>query len=227
MGILPWAEGEIELAIERERRHCEDEDDASYGIACYESALKAYKSLMEDGHTGLSIGITKSILMNLIDGKPLSPIEDTDDIWCFSYEADGVKVYQCTRMYALFKRVYPDGTVDYSNNDSCYCVNIHNTKCTYSNGFVRRIIEEMFPITMPYCPGKPIKVYCEEFLTDEKNGDFDTMAIHHAIKPDGTVININRYFKEYMDSWAEIDANEFGERKRMADDRLNNKKEEE
>ena len=26
-----------------------------------------------------------------------------------------------------------------------------------------------------YIPGKPIKVYCEYFLTDKKNGNFDTI----------------------------------------------------
>lgn len=36
---------------------------------------------MEDGHSGMSIGITKNILNRLIAGKPLTPIVDTEDIW--------------------------------------------------------------------------------------------------------------------------------------------------
>ena len=36
---------------------------------------------MRDGHSGFSIQITKSILNRLIDGKCLTPIEDTPDIW--------------------------------------------------------------------------------------------------------------------------------------------------
>ena len=28
-----------------------------------------------------------------------------------------------------------------------------------------------------YIPGKPIKIYCEDFSTDKKNGDFDTIDV--------------------------------------------------
>ena len=211
MSMTSWAEHEIELAIDHECRGCENEYEAGYGIACYESALKAYNSLMEDGHSGLSIGITKSILNNLIDGRPLTPIEDSNDIWRFAWESKGVKVYQCTRMSSLFKYVHLDNTVTYSSSNSCYCVDIHNPNNQYSNGFIRSIIEEMFPITMPYRPSKPIKVVCEDLLTDEKNGDFDTMVIHYIINPDDTRIDIYRYFKESKDNWVEIDEKEFTE----------------
>ena len=53
--MLEWAKREIELACKRERgNHPNDEFD--YGCACYASALKAFKSLLEDGHSGMSIG---------------------------------------------------------------------------------------------------------------------------------------------------------------------------
>ena len=76
-----WAEKEVEIACARERSNSTEEGEWNYGCACYESALKAYKCLMEDGHSGFSISITKHILTRLIEGKPLTPIEDTDDIW--------------------------------------------------------------------------------------------------------------------------------------------------
>lgn len=47
----------------------------------YESALKAFKSILEDDHSGHSVMMTKTVLNRLIDGKCLTPIEDTDDIW--------------------------------------------------------------------------------------------------------------------------------------------------
>lgn len=43
--------------------------------------MRAFESLLGDGHSGMSIGITKNILNRLIDGKPLTPIEDTEDVW--------------------------------------------------------------------------------------------------------------------------------------------------
>jgi len=208
------------------------EKEVEYVCACYESALKAYKSLMKDGHSGFSIGLTKQILNRLIDGKPLTPIEDTDDIWSDVSDISGlngeVVNYQCKRMSSLFKNVYADGTVKYKDVNRYYCVDINNTEVTYYSGLVQRIIDEMFPITMPYFPGKPIKVYCEYFLTDRKNGDFDfvklqktignrpliwTVGIFYAIKPDGEKIEINRFFKESEDGWDEIDEVEYNERK--------------
>lgn len=66
--MLEWVKREIELACERERGN-RPKDEFDYGCACYESALKAYKSLLGGGHSGMSIGYTKHILDRLIDGK--------------------------------------------------------------------------------------------------------------------------------------------------------------
>ena len=225
--LLSWAEKEIDIACKREREASGvKNDDWDYGCACYESALKAYKSLVEDNHSGLSIGFTKQILNRLIDGKPLTPIEDTDDIWSDISDISGlngevVNYYQCKRMSSLIKYVYPDGTVKYKDINRYYCVDINNTEVTYYSGLVQRIIDEMFPITMPYFPEEPIKVYCEDFLTDRKNGDFDTVGIFYAIKPDGEKVEINRFFKESEDGWKEIDEAEYIKRKRISVHRKN------
>lgn len=71
-----WAENEVAIACRRENPDRKD-GEWDYGCACYESALKAFGSLCEDGHSGFSIGLTKAILNRLINNKPLLPIEDT------------------------------------------------------------------------------------------------------------------------------------------------------
>ena len=190
--------------------------------------MKTFESLCDDGHSGFSIKMTQAILVRLLDGKPLTPIEDTDDIWnpC-SRPKCSPKVYQCKRMSSLFKNVYSDGTIEYNDVDSSYCVNIHNPNTTYSSGLVRRIIDEMFPITMPYMPSRPIEVYCEDFLTDKKNGDFDTVGVFYALKTENgkqEKIEINRFFREpegdEEGSWTEISKEEYYERKEAAIDRI-------
>ena len=215
-----WAEREIEIACKRERAANDNPDgnEWDYGCACYESALKAFKSLMKDGHSGFSIGITQNILNRLIDGKPLTPIEDTPDVWSDISDMSclrGEEVnYQCKRMSSLFKYVYADGSIKYRDINYCCKVDI-NSGSVWNSGLIRRIIEEMYPITMPYIPGQPIKVYCEDLLTDHKNGDFDTVAVFYAMKPDGERIEINRYFKESDASengWEEIDKDEYEKR---------------
>lgn len=222
MSMKEWAELEVEIAKKRERGNA-PEDEFDYGCACYDSALKAFNSLCEDGHSGMSIGFTKAILNRLIDGKPLVPIEDTDDIWnlCNYGENHEYTQYQCKRMSALFKKVYPDGRIEYSSVDQCYCENI-NTGSTYTCGLEMAVIRELYPITMPYMPGDRIKVVTEECLTYQKNGDFDTKAIFYCIK-DGEKVEINRFFAESQDypdreessvgrGWVEISLKEYNER---------------
>ena len=90
MSMKEWAESEIAIACKRERGDA-SEGEWDYGCACYESAYKAFLSLLEDEHSGMSIGFTKAILNRLIDGKPLTPIEDTPDVW----NEVGDNQYQC------------------------------------------------------------------------------------------------------------------------------------
>lgn len=212
MSLKEWAEREIEIACKRENPD-RKEGEFDYGCACYESALKAFNSLLEDGHSGMSIGFTKNILNRLIDGKPLTPIEDTDDIWEFSYEKDGVETYQCSRMSSLFKDVCPDGTVKYFDNNRFICYEI-GSDVPFHNGFIKRIAEEnVGEITMPYIPSdKPIKIYVSESLVDPKNGDNDTLGILYCVYPDGRECRIDRYFKEVENSFEEIDEHEWNER---------------
>ena len=180
MSMTEWAEREVEIACKRENPNRE-EGGFDYGCACYESALKAFKSLMEDGHSVVfSIGLTKDILNRLIDGKPLTPIEDTDDIWKLAWSDDvrNCKVYQCKRMSALFKDVYADGPIKYSDNNRYMGIDIDNPHGAHHTGLLRDIVEELYPITMPYMPlNKPYGVYAKYLLTDPKNGDFDTVGI--------------------------------------------------
>lgn len=198
--MLDWAKREVEIACEKENPN-RKEEEFDYGCACYESALKAFESLFEDGHSGLSIKITQAILVRLLNGQPLTPIEDTDDIWDIRprLSKDGLKIYQCKRMGSLFKNIYDDGTVRYDDVNRSYCVDIHDPDITYRFELASRIIDEMFPITMPYMPGNPIEVYCEDLLTDKKNAFFDTVGVFYALKTENgrqEKIEINRFFKE-------------------------------
>lgn len=214
-----WAKREVELACKKEKTD-RKEGEFDYGCACYESALKAYESLIEDNHSGMSIKFTKNILNRLIDGKCLTPIEDTDDIWNYVHDRkDGGKVYQSKRMSSFFKDVYPDGTVKYSDIDRVVKVDIV-TDTIWHSGLVDRIINELYPITMPYIPtDNPFKVYCEDFLTDSKNGDYDTVGVLYGIDPDGNRFEINRYFKDGDEDMIEIDCTEYAVRSLMDKER--------
>ena len=213
MSTLKWAEKELEIVRNNLKSSSEEvEGENNYILGCYESAFRAFKSLIDDNHSGMSISITKSILIRLIEGRPLNDIQDVDEVW---NEVGGlgkeVKEYQCSRMSSLFKKVYPDGTVKFNDIDRAVCVNVDNPRDVF-HGYGCRILDEMLPIEMPYSPSsKQYKIYCKEFLYDEDGGDFDTLGVLYAISPEGEQINIGRYFKYVNDEprWVEIQEDEY------------------
>lgn len=222
MSMTGWAENEVKIACKRENPDWNGET-FDYGCSCYQSALKAYKSLCEDGHSGFSYGITKSILKRLLDEKPLTPIEDTEDVWGMSYkDEDGSESFQCKRMSSLFKHVDKDGNIFYSDCGRDYCQEITNPKDTYSGG-VGNIIDEMFPITMPYYPSaEKYKIVVDTFLAKGFEGDetdYNTRAILYVITPEKERVEVNRYYGEKDGHFVEITKGEYNER-------LKNRKEE-
>ena len=70
-----WAENEIDIACKKINK---DFGEQSYDYACFQSALKAYKTLENDGHSGLSWNIITNILIRLMDRLPLTKITDED-----------------------------------------------------------------------------------------------------------------------------------------------------
>ena len=220
MSMLDWAKREVEIACRREpqeemRDLNSDKKDGEYGYyrACYESALKAYQSLMEDGHSGFSFSLTRQILDRLMEGKPLTPIEDIPEVWNLIHEdKDGAKQYQCKRMSSLFKYVDPDGKIRFRDCGRYYCQNA-GEKAHYTDGFASDVLEEYFPITMPYDPPSgEYKITTLEYLTDRANGDFDTKAYIRITIPNGEIYEVNRYFGEVNGKWRELTKEEFDER---------------
>ena len=218
MELLNWAENEIRIALAKAESVESSEDttaieDGNYYKACCLSALTAFRCLCGDGHSGMSIQITKGILDALIDGRPLTPIEDEDDVWNFSWDMDGKKCYQCKRMSSLFKTVDENGNVSFSDNNYVVCVSLEDPRITYHSSLVSNLIHVMYPITMPYSPTvRPYVAKCQDILSDPENGDFDTVALLELTTPSMETIEMNRYFKESDNGWEEIDACEWEER---------------
>ena len=158
--VEKWAEEEIRLA-------CNIKDE--YTRACYDSAIRAYKSLMKDGHSGASIHVTHGILNRLIDMKPLTEIEDVPEVWndisMWKSEEGIVEQYQCKRMNSLFKDIYDDGTVKFTDVNRVSCIDIDCPIISWHCHLGDNLVDELFPIEMPYYPAtSPYKLYMEDFL---------------------------------------------------------------
>ena len=185
MSMTQWAEREVAAACKRENPNW-DGKSFDYGCSCYQSALKAYKSLMEDGHSGFSFSMTRNILKKLLDEIPLSPITD-DDFFGDKYESlesdknlksRGLKSHiQCPRRSSLFREEDLEGNVRYRDIERYYCINAENPSDTFSSS-IDNFIDKLYPITMPYVPSsEQFKVYVKYWLTDKSHGDFDVQEI--------------------------------------------------
>jgi hypothetical protein len=213
-----WAEREVALAIEREREferkdaeeHGKKYDPKgfSYGGAIYESALKAYRSLSKDDHSGMSWSITGKVLMRLMKNRPLTPLQGSDDEWVKVLEDEDW--YQNSRCTSVFKRVRSDGTVKYTDNDYAVCIDDHDGY-TLNFGLLNDEVYSRWPITFPYMPSeKPYKVYDRAFdSVNAELGCFDTVACLRIEEPDGTVHTVNKFWKEVDDHFEEITKEEY------------------
>lgn len=205
--MLDWAKEEIRIAIEKED---------GYGKACYESALKAYKCLCEDEHSGLSWALTTQILNQLCKGFPLSPIENTPDVWEEVSELPGGKtLYQCKRRPSLFKDIDKKGNETFSDVERVKCVD-PKTDTVFAFSLATHMIDDMFPIEFPYLPIDKYKVAVVSFKADDPECDLDTIGISTILTPDKEVIQVNRFFRKPDDredptfnGWVEIDIDEF------------------
>ena len=220
MSMYEWAEQECRLACKKENPNFDfDSDDFDSGCSCYKSALKAYKSLVEDEHSGMSFSFTRDILERLMRREPLTPITDDDfkgGSLIYSDEdlaSMGLKSeIQCPRMSSLFRKETVDGKVTYCDVNRAYSINVENPSDTFYCGRETNIVDEMFPIKMPYLPEKEeYKAYIQTFLADKKNGDFDTQGILYLITPEGKRIDINRYYTEKAGKMVEISKDEYDE----------------
>lgn len=214
MSMRSWAENEVEIACKRENPDRKP-GEFDYGCACYESALKAFNSLLGDGHSGMSIQLTKHILNRLIDGKPLTPIADTEDAWTFigTINDDAVKQYQCNRMPSLFKyESISSGKITYTDVNRITGYEI-GSDIGFTSGFLINVINSLFPITMPYSADKHYYVYVEEFVVDLKNGYVDTIGVLYAKDNTGMIYEINQYYKDSGDTLVQISEEEYESRK--------------
>ena len=209
MTTSDWAEKEIEIACKKENPNW-DRKSFDYGCSCYQSALKAYKSLCEDGHSGYSFELTKNILIRLMNGLPLKPITDEDftsvepEIWESPeyLKENGLKSdLQCPRMSSLFRKETLEGKITY--------IDVNRTIMHDANGdawcncsIASEIVDDMFPIKMPYYPSiEKYKVYGETFYmvngedkTTENVGSYNFIKIYYIITPNNERIEVNKEF---------------------------------
>ena len=205
MSVINFYEKEIE-------RLSDKVDD--YTMMCVKDAYEALKLLAKDA-SGMSMSVTMMYLNRMSRRQPLFPITEDDFDDSNAYDTkNGINV-QCSRMSALFKHIDVDGTVSYKDIDRVIAKNLNNNT-TWSNGFITKLIDEMYPITFPYMPDKPFVANIKEYLFNTYNGDYDAIHFVSLKHPDGTLEYINRYFIELCGEFVEVSEESFNEAKNKA-----------
>ena len=215
MSLDIWAKREVELAKNEALKSGADNCSAHYICECLNSALKAFNSLCEDGHSGASMEQMLMFLQRLVRGLPLTPI-DEDTTWVKSSVSEsGTITYQCARMTSLFKDVDKEGNITYSDVNRVVCVNKDDSHApVWYNGFVSKSVNSIYPIKFPYYTSSdPIIAYVSKHTTSVTE-DFDTMCIDSVKLNNGETVEVKKFFKEdtNTNSWVEIDEQEYNSR---------------
>lgn len=191
MSLRDWAKREVEIACKRENPNW-DGESFDYGCSCYMSALKAFESLCDDGHSGYSFSVTRRILEKLLYNRPLTPITDEDFTNQTSIFNDREE-YQYPRMSSLFKTVYEDGSVEYSDVNRAYSFDAEFPDDTFTCGFDTDFLDKLIPITLPY-DGTSTKYAIKVQRFDTKDG-VEYRAILSITDPEGKVIPVDKYYR--------------------------------
>lgn len=186
-----------------------------YACACIDSAAKAYGAMLEVENP--VSGRAKELLNRLIKGQPLSPITEEDfqaalhgpsHEWGVEpnvLEDKRLKSsVQCPRMFSLFREEDLDGNVAYSDVNRAVYVDQRGNG--WKSGEITRMVDRMFPITMPYYPAdKPFVVhggdYCRERDADKSEEHLGNFRHYdYLITPDGKRIELNIKIDERKES---------------------------
>ena len=240
------------LAIENEKKRAEKEvkflkkeleKEHPGSTYIWDATLRVYRTLVDRYPYVFTsdFGYRNRVLQNiqeLAGGFPLTAIDDTNADWqeipngilINIRKANVVEKYRSNRLSSLFKEVYKDGHIEFHDN---YRVTTENfiTGTEYVFGLSNLIYDEMYPIKMPYDHKSEwgAKVYIHDFVSDpeDKESNFDTIAVLFAKEPDGKIVSINRYFRVPKDdeeptygNWVEIKFSEFADRVRRANSNL-------
>lgn len=221
---LEWAKKEINILKENLFKGGDEEsEEAKLAVKnknkvlfdCYEFVCALRADNLDESY----IALAKNIMIRLLETKPLTPVGDVDEEWI---QIAPYK-YVNERLPGFFKKVDEMNTdnVTYHYNERVICHDIV-TNQFYGFGLANRVIDEMFPITVPYYPYGQYIVKVSEcrahslIRENDTKPDFNVVAIHSVIRPDYGPYDINRFFREPKDgekpnygSWVEIDATEF------------------
>ena len=208
--VVRWADREVDMAcVNIMENYLASNEEKSYQCACYASALRAFKSLMCDDHSGTSLCYAQELLNRLIEHIPLTPIEGAWYEWDKMYDHDDYldDCYYNRRMPSLLKYVNKQtGCVRYLDTERYTMNERFDPGHPVYNRYVNEILTDLCPIVMPYdrCRAKTT-VHYEYF---ESNAAYEEggYALVYIIdlEDNGDIIPIKSAYKIRKASCSEV-----------------------
>lgn len=169
---------------------------------CWVKALNILKKLAEKEDWNL-LGVLAylNITTNrLTEARPLTPIIGEENEWTFAfYSGDNGKdkVYQSKRYSPLFKCVKENGDIQYTDGDRYRNFDADadnpNNIVYIPDKLMQNLVDEMFPIEMPYYPhNNPYLVKAENIETTPRNSFI--IKIEYILDAFWVKHNVDRYF---------------------------------
>ena len=165
------------------------------------NALEILKCYTDYPHDNVTLSNTQYIVNRLLSGRPLTPIEESDNWTQIEYKDKCCKAFKCDRMSSLIKFIYENGDVKYSDLSRFICIDIDDNSNQWLSKHVNSIMDDLIPITMPYdTVDTGIAVVCKRGKSNVNldENEYDLEGIIYCILPDGHKVDINRFFK-YVD----------------------------
>lgn len=194
MSDKQYWEYEIELALNRKTKKGDWADN--YCDEVLKDAGEVMKLIDSQGHSGMYYSLLVNYLERLLNEIPLSPLTDNNSEWSKWEYTNGKKDNrQNLRRPSVFQ--YADGSI--KDNDRVITYFAEDTiPCrTGSDG---RIIDKLFPISLPYMPErKPYKLYAHRELIEDINGNsYKGVEVYdYIITPSGEKVEVPEDLKEH------------------------------
>lgn len=216
--IFEWAANEVEIALEK----AENETERA-AIKTAFASLTTIHDILNDIEEDVrpSMNVVNMFLKQLMNFQPLTPIEDNPEDWELDRtEEDGTTISHHKRLPTLTECVRADQKRILSDSGRYYCFDILNSdQGPYSGGLPGRVLDDIAPIGFPYLPvgkaclfTKNFRVFDEPDL-DDKVAGWDTVGIIRVKMADGTIHEVNKFFKLSLDGiWQEIPEVEYDSR---------------
>ena len=222
---LEWIRNELKIASGYIYIHDPDKDDKNKK---YEAILNMFENVKENvipqniRYCGSKL--VEDTISKLIDGIPLTPVENNDDDWLIRDIDKTREIYKHKRLNTLYKLV-EDGKITYIGGKNYLVVcdeeYVYDSSCT----IVSEILDKLYPVTFPFTPNKGVYIAHIEKCLSNRNNDkdkegFDTIYVKNIIEPSGKIINIDLYYSRTVDNWSEIDDSVYESRLELATQRI-------